>query len=76
MSQPGILRHQLITMAELLDHNPEHPASLPLTTDERVALANDITSGDRHFLDLLPRITQPTTRGDYANRLRQIAGAA
>jgi hypothetical protein len=72
----GRLRHQLVTMADHLDHNPEQPADLELTTDERVDLANGITGGDRHFLDFLPRITAPTTRGDYANRLRQIAGTA
>lgn len=71
----GHLREQLLTMADRLDQDPEHPANLPLTTDDRVDLANDITGGgNRDFLDLIPRITQPTTRSDYADRLRQIAG--
>ncbi|MEU5596638.1 hypothetical protein [Streptomyces sp. NPDC020298] len=74
MNEP--LRHRLITMADILDHDPERPADSQLTTDERVAIANTLTGGDRSFLDLLPRITEPTTRGAYAARLRQIAGVA
>ena len=68
------LRNLLVTMADVLDHNPDQPADLPLTTDDRVDIANQLTGGDRDFLDLLPRITGPTTRGQYAARLRQIAG--
>ena len=68
------LRALLHTMADRLDQDPEHQTSLPFTTDERVDLANDLTGGDHSFLDLLPRITEPTTRGQYATRLRQIAG--
>lgn len=68
------LRNLLVTMADALDHNPDQPADQPLTTDERVDIANDLSGADRGFLDLLPRITAPTTRGAYADRLRQIAG--
>jgi len=69
------LRTLLITMADRLDQDPEHPADTPFTPAERIALSRDISSTDAGaLLDIAPRFATATTRGAYAARLRQIAG--
>lgn len=69
------LRAHLITMADLLDHNPEQPASLTLTATGRRDLARHVTGGrEQTLLGFIPPIIQPITRGAYATRLRTIAG--
>ena len=65
------LRAQLLTMADRLDHDPDQPADLTLTPATQLEVANDVSPD---FIDLLPQVTRPTTRGAYAARLRQIAG--
>lgn len=67
------LRTKLTEMADRLDHDPDNPANQTFTAVERLQLATNI-GGNADFVDLLPRITEPTTRGAYAQRLRQIAG--
>lgn len=69
------LRHLLITMADLLDHDSDRPADTAFTPSDRRALAHQVNGGPApELLDITPRIIEPTTRGAYAARLRQIAG--
>ncbi|WP_435279145.1 hypothetical protein [Streptomyces sp. 1222.5] len=70
----GHFRGQLLTMADRLDHDPERPADLTLTPAGQLEVATDVSGGSPDFIDLIPTVTGPTTRGAYAARLRQIAG--
>lgn len=65
----------LTTMADILDHDPDRPAHTAFTPGDRRALAHHVNGGPApELLDITPRIVEPTTRGEYAARLRQIAG--
>lgn len=69
------LRTLLHTMADRLDHDPEQSANDSFTPPQLHHLARDINGGPAPELtDIAPRITTATTRGEYAARLRQIAG--
>jgi hypothetical protein len=70
-------RTLLITMADRLDQDPEHDADALFANTQRVALASELTDNEPLFDELIiaaPVITSPTTRGQYAQRLREIAG--
>jgi hypothetical protein len=69
-------RAHLITMADRLDQDPEQPADAEFTAADRRTLAAEVTNGYAGLLlEFIPEVTEPTTRGAYAARLREIAGA-
>jgi hypothetical protein len=63
-------------MADRLDHDPEQPADVEFTAADRRTLAAEVTNGYAGLLlEFIPEVTAPITRGAYAARLREIAGA-
>jgi hypothetical protein len=66
-------RAHLITMADRLDQDPEQPADAEFTAADRRALAAEVTHGYAGLLlEFIPEVTERTTRGAYAARLREI----
>ena len=62
-------------MADRLDQDPQHQADDPFTPAQLHALAHDVNGGPApELIDIAPGIITATTRGEYAARLRQIAG--
>ncbi|MFB7440224.1 hypothetical protein ACFC01_18005 [Streptomyces mirabilis] len=69
----AVQRVHLITMADRLDQDPERDPEAPFTAADRRDLADDITCGYAAlFLEFIPEVTAPITRGKYAARLREI----
>lgn len=70
------LRRLLTTAAEML---AAHQPSAAYTDGQRLTLARHLTDGTepqhRQLLARMPRITRPTTRGEYALVLRREASA-
>jgi len=69
------LRERLITMADRLDHDPDHAPDELFTNRLRIELARELTGGEPQvLLDITPPVTRPITRSEYAARLREIGG--
>lgn len=70
------LRANLITLADVLDTDAEQLPDEPLVPVVLHTIARDVAAEQAPALiDFLPRILEATTRGEYAARLRTIAGA-